>query len=285
MGLADSVFRLFRENSDVVPINRLKKQGVKNVTVLDWGRIQNLIEKAVDEALSRRNIELAPNVLAGVHREAREAFHRLLEQRDRLEETARTLEQEKADLSKNVVELRGEIARSEEQLAKERSRAVEYADVAVEGAQLDHALLKLEERVRAMAPQAGTTDAADFAARIAAAAKSLLDEERRRAFDQASNEHRLKVEQLERRVSKLQRTLNETEEVVERLKTAKEGDPGIESVYKSVQGLDPKDQRAREKRGLLDQVFKLNLELREVIAESQTAGTKSNETRESATTT
>lgn len=264
MGLADSVFRLFRENSDVVPLKRLEKKGVKNVTVLDWNRVVTLIERAVDEALSKRGVDLAPHLLQNVHRDAKEAFHRLVAERDRLEETTRTLAQEKDDLARNVEALKTEIVRSQQELAAERDRAVRFDDVAVEGAQLDHAMSRLESRVRELL---GAGQGGDLAAKVAAAARELLDEEKKNAFDEAASEQRRKVEQLERRLAKLQRALTDSESVIERLKTEKAGDQGIESIYKSVQGLDGKDANANQKRGLLDQVFKLNLELREVIGE------------------
>ena len=54
LGLANSLFRLFREHSDVVTVDKLRKDGVRSVTVLDWSRIDRLIAKAVDEALKRR---------------------------------------------------------------------------------------------------------------------------------------------------------------------------------------------------------------------------------------
>jgi phage shock protein A len=264
MGLADSVFRLFRENSDVVPLKRLEKRGVKNVTVLDWNRVQALIEKAVDEALAKRGVDLAPHVLQNVHRDAKEAFHRLVAERDRLEETTRTLAQEKDDLARNVEALKSEILRSQQELATERDRAVRFEEVVVEGAQLDHAMVRLEARVRELI---GDGQTGDLAAKVAAVARSLLDEEKKNAFDEAAAEQRRKVEQLERRLAKLQRALTDSESVIETLKSAKTGDPGIESVYKSVQGLDRNDSRAEQKRGLLDQVFRLNLELREVMGE------------------
>jgi hypothetical protein len=263
MGFADSVFRLFRENSDVVPLARLKKRGVKNVTVLDWSRIQELIERAVDEALSKRRIDVDPGVLENVHRDAKEAFHRLLEQRDRAEETARTLEQEKAELLSNLEGLRGEIARSQGELATERSRAVTPDEIGVSGDSLDRAVAALAARVAQLAGDGK----GDLATRVAAAAKEILDAERSRAAADAALAQRQRVEQLERRLAKLQRTLTETEGLVEQLRHAKEGDPGIESVFKDVQGIDPTDTRADQKRGLLAEVFRLNLELREVIAE------------------
>ena len=95
LGLANSLFRLFRENSDVVPVSRLKKQGVRQVTVLDWDKIETLIARAVEDALARQGVTLSRDAMESVNQEALETFHRLVSERDRLQESARSLEQEK----------------------------------------------------------------------------------------------------------------------------------------------------------------------------------------------
>ena len=92
LGLANSLFRMFRENSDVVPVSRLKKQGVRQVTVLDWDRIESLISRAVEEAISRRGVTLSKDAMETVNQEALEAFHRLIHERDQYQESARSLE-------------------------------------------------------------------------------------------------------------------------------------------------------------------------------------------------
>ena len=67
---------------------------------------------------------------------------------------------------------------------------------------------------------------------------------------------------LERRVAKLVDHLETTEErlaVVARMKAV---DPGIASVYRSVQGLDRSDPAFGLKAALMQSVFEANLELR-----------------------
>ncbi|MFG0320484.1 MAG: hypothetical protein ACF8XB_24645, partial [Planctomycetota bacterium JB042] len=146
LSLADSLFRMFRENSDVVPVSRLKKEGHRSVTVLDWDRIQALIGKAVEEALARHGVDLSPRALQSVNQEAREAFVRLVEQRDTYRESARSLEAERSELASNVQRLREELEASKGALAAEREREPTIDDVAVDarGMASFHARLEAE---------------------------------------------------------------------------------------------------------------------------------------------
>ncbi|MBI4878168.1 MAG: hypothetical protein HY812_00700 [Planctomycetes bacterium] len=270
LGLASSLFRLFREHSDVVPVSRLRKQGVRSVTVLDWERVERLLARAVEQALERHGADLSPQALATINQEAREAFARLVEQRDSFRDSARSLEQEKSQLLANLMLLRGEIESSSGALARERRRTVSLDEVAVGARGMQEYGRRLEEEVRALlAGEGGAGGSGATAGSIAAIARRLLDEERGRALDSARAEQRHRVLQLERRVDKLTRTLAETESLVDRLQRMKAGDPGIESIYREVQGLDAADPRAAEKRSLLDEIFKLNMELRAVIQDAQ----------------
>lgn len=271
LGLATSLFRMFRENSNVVPVSRLQKEGVKSVTVLDWDRVQKLIGRAVEETLARRGVELSPEALASVSQEAREAFHRLVAQRDNLEEAARTLEQEKAALRDNLMQLHAELESSRTRLASERGREVKRDDVALSAQGLDSLSERLQASIREILASS-PADSAELGERLAAAARGIVDAERDHALEDARLEQRQRIELLERRIAKLQRTLTDTEQVVEHLKQAKSVDTGVESIYRTVQGLDSADAKAGEKRGLLEQVFQLNLELRGVIDDSGAAG-------------
>ena len=263
LSLADSLFRMFRENSDVVPVSRLKKQGHRSVTVLDWDRIQTLIEKAVEEALARRGVDLSPKALDSVNQEAREAFVRLVEQRDTYRESARSLEAEREELRANMTRLQSELENSKGALAREKEHVVTAEEVAVgaEGMASFHARLETEMRRLAASGRSGD----DFAAQAAAIAKRLLDEEQAKAVDDAREEQRMRIAQLERRVGKLRKSLHDSESLVTRLREAKDLPEGVESIYREVQGLDPNESQATEKAGLLQEIFKLNVELRDVI--------------------
>jgi hypothetical protein len=278
LGLATNLFRLFRENSDVVPISRLRKQGVRSVTVLDWQRIEQLIDRAVKEALSRRGVELSPAVLASVNAEAREAFARLVEQRDtireerdQLQHTARTLEIERQELAANLDALHRELYESTGALAQERRHTISADNVGMDRRGLDQYTARLEQELKRLLRGDGAGEEGDdLAGSVSALARRLLDEERRAMLSTAREEQLHRIDLLERRIGKLKGMLSESERLVERLQSAEEEEDGVESIYREVQGLDGSQVNAVEKRGLLDEIFRLNLELREVIQESQT---------------
>ena len=277
LGLATNLFRLFRENSDVVPVSRLRKQGVKSVTVLDWERIEHLIERAVIEALSRRGVELSATAMASVNAEAREAFARLVEQRDTIKEerdhlqhTARTLEIERQELAANLNALHRELYESTGALAHERQHTISAENVGMDRRGMEQYSARLEQELRRLLQneaQAGTDDS--LAASVSALARRLLDEERRMVLATARKEQIHRIEQLERRIGKLKGKLTESELLVERLQNVEAGEEGVESIYREVQGLDAGHADTVERRGLLDEIFRLNMELREVIQETK----------------
>ncbi len=262
LGFAQSLFQLFRENSDVVPVSQLKRKGIRSVTVLDWDRVQALIAAAVEEALSLRGVGLAPAALESVNQEAREAFVRLVEQRDSYRETAESLAAEKRDLLSNLDRLRAEFEQSKGALAQALGAEVSVADVPVSAEGMEEYQRRLSEEIARLVAQSPP----DLAERISAVARRLMDDEREKAAAAARSDQQHRIAQLERRVQKLRETLSATEQMVERLRVAKGAVSGVESIYREVQGLDESDILAQEKRGLLEEIFKLNVELREVIA-------------------
>jgi hypothetical protein len=83
-----------------------------------------------------------------------------------------------------------------------------------------------------------------------------------------SAEHELterdrQIDQLERRVRKLAGLLEMTESDLKRVIEMKQLDPGIASVYRSVQGLSGQEQDFQVRKQLMNEIFKANLELRE----------------------
>ncbi|MBL8767758.1 MAG: hypothetical protein JNL94_10355 [Planctomycetes bacterium] len=280
LGLANSLFRLFREHSDVVSVDKLKKDGVRSVTVLDWSRIDQLIAKAVDDALKKRGVELPPDALASVNQQAREAFARLLEQRDQWRDSAQTLEQQKSELEANLHRLVAELDTARSQLTREKTHRVTAADVAVSRAQMDSFAVRLKDGLVDLfkdAPAGGSPELARAAAELA---ERLLADEKARALTAAKQDQDARIDLLERRIAKLNGMLESSDRLVERLKSAKSIDPGIESEFREVQGLSAADTNAGAKRGLLEQIFKLNVELREAIGkDSPPAGGSAAEPR------
>jgi exonuclease VII large subunit len=265
LGLANSLFRLFREHSDVVSVDKLKKDGVRSVTVLDWSRIDQLIAKAVDEALKKRGVELPPDALASVNQQAREAFARLLEQRDQWRDSAQTLEQQKNELEANLNRLVTELDTARSQLDREKTHRVTDADVAVSRARMDSFALRLKDGLVDLFKGSPAGASPELARAAAELAEHLLADEKARALADAKRDQDARIDLLERRIAKLNGMLENSDRLVERLKAAKTIDPGIESEFREVQGLSVADSNAGAKRGLLEQIFKLNVELREAI--------------------
>jgi hypothetical protein len=71
---------------------------------------------------------------------------------------------------------------------------------------------------------------------------------------------------LRRRVQKLKESLEHSEGTLSQLLALMSQDPGMASIYRDVQGLNPSSQNAARKRKLLDQIFRANLELKRLGA-------------------
>ena len=66
---------------------------------------------------------------------------------------------------------------------------------------------------------------------------------------------------LEQRIDELKRLLGASEEELERLVREKSVDPGLSSLYRSVQGLDPSERNFTKKKELLAVIYQANVEL------------------------
>jgi MinD-like ATPase involved in chromosome partitioning or flagellar assembly len=78
-------------------------------------------------------------------------------------------------------------------------------------------------------------------------------------------EHRREIDKLERRIAKLTLQLEQAEAAIRHLAKLKNVDPGIASIYRTVQGLSPDDEARESKSALLTQIFEANVELRHTM--------------------
>lgn len=76
-------------------------------------------------------------------------------------------------------------------------------------------------------------------------------------------ERNRQIDTLERRVRKLASLLEMTEAELKRVAALKDVDPGISSIYRSVQGLSGAERDFELRRALMKEIFKANLELKE----------------------
>jgi len=82
------------------------------------------------------------------------------------------------------------------------------------------------------------------------------------AKDELAERNR-QIDTLERRVRKLAGLLEMTEAELKRVAALKDVDPGISSIYRSVQGLSGAEQDFELRRALMKEIFKANLELKQ----------------------
>ena len=79
-------------------------------------------------------------------------------------------------------------------------------------------------------------------------------------------QHNRQIQVLERRIGKLTTSLSATEGQLSQMALMREVAPGLSSIYRDVQGLDPADTESEMKKGLMSSIFDANVMLQEEIA-------------------
>lgn len=96
---------------------------------------------------------------------------------------------------------------------------------------------------------------------------SILNDMRRHALSQARVAQKERIENLERRITKLRGNLANAESLLATVQDRQADDPGLASVYREIQGLKSSDDRYENKKKLLEEVFNQNLVLKGLIQE------------------
>lgn len=99
-------------------------------------------------------------------------------------------------------------------------------------------------------------------ARTAAEAEAQADLASR---EQRELDYQRQIDNLERRISKLNDMLAKTEEDLARMAATKDIDTGVASVYRNVQGVSALDEAKALKKDLMQKIFEANLELKNAV--------------------
>lgn len=94
---------------------------------------------------------------------------------------------------------------------------------------------------------------------VLATLQRTLDDARPRPRTQA--EVQSAIRELEARVAELRRMLDASEQELERMIREKSVDPGLASLYRGVQGLDPGEKNYAQKKELLSVIYQANVDL------------------------
>lgn len=261
-GEGDALTRTIRRWAKPTSVEELQRRGVKNVRSVSMSKVAALIEKAVNRALIERTLVSGTdtNEALALSSSARDEFLRLTKGElgaggdggpgpfadERLRDRATsTLDRLKRELV-------------------QRRQALDAHEQKVTDGELDaREDTKLEGRLRELfALRAGLGEDRELESEVLELVMGELRVSRRRVRRARLEEHQREVAQLERRIAKLSMLLGESEEALRRVKAAKAIDPGVSSIYDSVQGLDEGDDSFEQKSTLMKSIFEANMALR-----------------------
>lgn len=224
----------------------LARRGVKRVRSVGMREVSLLIERAVNRTLVERTLSVAPREVEELVAAAQGEFTRQLKGLTDLADSRELVERHKTEWRQNLDELRRRVAERRGFLEQR-----EPVDPRAERA--------LAQRVEALV---GPLVEGERRRELVAALGALYATELAEAVAERRREHDRELSRLERRLEKLVASLEGAELALERAASTRAADLGVESIYRSVQGL-PSGERARElKSALMASIFEANLELR-----------------------
>lgn len=263
------VGRLNKKISDAVrklsyrtTVDQLRRKGIQRVNVVGIDRIVALVEAAVHRSLKQRlggieSMSQRGQIVAKTGKE----FLKLLASNEELEKAHNEILDEKLAIEEERVGLLRELAgyRRELEAVQERLQ-IRQVDVAqkLQKRGREEDLLFAEELKTLL--NSGETQ--DLGQRILDLVLDKLEQDRLREAEDRATAHDTEVERLNRRVNKLNRHLQETEEQLTLVVSAGREETGLASVYREVQGLTAADQDYKKKANLMVSIFEANVELR-----------------------
>lgn len=255
-GFKETLKDAVRQLSFKTSLDSLKKKGVQQVSVLGLDRITSLIEAAVHRSLKSR--------LVGVEREAiadatKAEFLRLLRSNEDLQRQKSEVEQQREQAEDEIDQLRRELTQNNQALQIKLERdAVELAN----RYQGENALIarKVADVVLSLAQMPGATTS-NVEQRMMELVMDVVSGERQSADEARRALHDREVDNLQRRIKKLNDNLAVTEQRLQQVAALKNVEGGISSVYREVQGLVTGDEQVGKKKELMAGIFQANLKL------------------------
>jgi DNA repair exonuclease SbcCD ATPase subunit len=236
-------------------VDELRERGVERVNVVGLDRIVALIEAAVHRTLKKHMLGLGSiEDRGGIVGETREEFLRLLQSQKEMEKEKEAGDRQREELREQVDDLRLMLHDAQQKLDAEQKQV--QRDAKVRSAADD---LAFSEAIEELFAEHGGSDA--LRAEVLGVVLTRLEVERERVKEAGTREYSGEIEMLQRRINKLNSSLEETEQQLARVAQEKSIDPGISSIYREVQGLSQKDSLFEKKNELMSSIFEANLAL------------------------
>jgi len=264
--LSTNILRLLRHRTRSTPLKQLEQRGLKNVSVLNLKDLKSLIQDAVNNTLSDFGISLSQEELQQINDRTREEFLRILADRDDLKASVKNMETELANLKDNLNLVRTELEVNQRLLKKEEEQAREGTSAPLTSESMVNIEAGLLARWSELLSQHDAEPVLkEKAIRLTL---SLIEKERERAAAEARESQENRIVNLRRRISKLSKKLEQTEDLLERVRNENTADGGVPSEFRGVQGLSDEAVHHEEKAALLKEIFSLNMDLKRLMAEN-----------------
>ncbi len=270
--IAEKIYRLIRERSLGTDLSSLKQRGVKRVSVFKSNQLGDLVAMAVEQVLRDYGIKLSQGDMEGLSEEGRQAFLNMMKERDAYKEIAEDLQKEQQSLEIHRDVLESQIEREGSFLEDERGFWTEipigedelgYRD------RLQQVLRHtLDKRVSTLGPDADDRLVKFLEEMVEGLGRDLDDvfgttlEEIRARY---AEEGERRIETLERRVQKMRESLASAEDALSRAEASGPEETGVASIYRSAQGLRTDDGAYEKKKSMLEEIFRLNKDIKEQI--------------------
>lgn len=235
-------------------VDQLRKRGVEKVNVLGLDRIVHLIEEAVRRSLRDHMVGLESDKVA---QDAKQEFMQLLRSNADLQRDKAELERRRHDAEAELKNLRSEIVTQRQALVDKLDESVE--NEAVLAAENQRIVDRIEQAFLSMGDGAGDHSAAK--SQVLNVVMGLVEEERKATADATAALRDKEVDTLQRRIAKLNESLEYTEKKLTEVASAKSIDDGVASIYREVQGLRGEDAHVEKKRELMANIFEANFAL------------------------
>ena len=249
--LNEALVDALREIGESATPAELSAQGVRRVRRVSREMVSRLIEKAVNRTLMERTLGVDERELAQLVRRAHDEFNRIVGEQDEIDRTREQVGERRIALREELARIRAEIASRSEHRARLRAE-VEREENELVAAALRAAFAELERR---------PPEVRRLEREVIDRAQEALDAARASALIAGRAEADERVQELERRVAKLVAALEASERALARASVLQQLETGLESIYRTVQGLPDDDPEAEAKRDLMRAIFERNLEL------------------------
>jgi hypothetical protein len=249
--LNEALVDALRELGDSTTPEELRAQGVRSVRRVKREMLSLLIEKAVNRTVMERTLGVGPEELAELVRRAQDQFNHIVGQQDEIDRAREQIGARRAALREELARIRSDLAASSADRARRRQE-IEREEDELLAAGLRAAFARLER----LPPEVRRLER-DVLSR----AMEALEVARASALLAGRQESEELVSGLERRVAKLVQSLELSEQALARVGPLLKLESGLESIYRTVQGLSVADPSVQAKQEIMRAIFEKNLEL------------------------